>query len=162
MGQPDRNNLRATLLPGADEELMSFDRLEPDPELYAAITVRAVGNGRCTALHVQPTLTLGPMLAPRLLRIDGLEDAIDRSELMAPDRRDFLKSRIGYWKDWARSEGLNTFAQAMRNRPWPNGRVSCRLLGLRVVRAEAHRHDWRGFALNGRSLRAVRYVPYFE
>lgn len=106
--RPDRNKIRSTLLPGAYEELMSFDRLAPDPELYNAVTVRALGDGRYKALQVQPTLTLGPVLAQRLLRIEGLDDAIDHCRLMAPERRDFLKSRIGYWQDWAQSDGMKT------------------------------------------------------
>jgi len=31
---------------GADEELMSFDRLTPDTELRDAITIRAEGTGK--------------------------------------------------------------------------------------------------------------------
>lgn len=84
---------------------MSFDRLGPDPELYDAVTVRALGHGHYEALHVQPTFTLGPMLANRLLRIKGWGDALDRCELMPTERRDFLKSRISYWQDWEQSDG---------------------------------------------------------
>jgi hypothetical protein len=38
-GDPERSKQRSSLLPGTDEELMSFDRLSADADLEAAITV---------------------------------------------------------------------------------------------------------------------------
>lgn len=93
---------RGSLLPGPDEELMSFDRLVPDPFLDDAITVRAAGYGRYRAVYVPPTFKLGPWHTERLLLVDGLIDAIDSSEGWAADRRSFVKQRIPYWHEWAK------------------------------------------------------------
>ena len=96
------SNQRASLLPGNDEELMSFDRLAPDPLLSAALTVRAVGGGRYRALRVPPTFTHGPFHAERLLFIDGLTEAIEASAGWTPVRQAFVKTRIPYWREWAK------------------------------------------------------------
>lgn len=92
---------RGSLITGVDEEVMSFDRLTPDPELTDAITVRASGLGRFVAVAVSPTLTLGPILAERLLVIDGLDEAIESSASLSVERKKFLKSRLPYWREWA-------------------------------------------------------------
>ncbi len=100
---PRLTTQRGSLLPGSDEELMSFDRLAPDPLLSEALTVRAVGAGRYRALKVPPTFTLSPLHAERFLALDGLDEAIDSSEGWASTRRSFVKRRIPYWVEWARS-----------------------------------------------------------
>ena len=92
---------RASLLPGNDEELMSFDRLRPDAELEEAITVKATGSGTYEALHVPPVFFLRPALATRLRRIQGIAEAVRNTPLISEARRAFLISRIPYWQDWA-------------------------------------------------------------
>jgi hypothetical protein len=94
---------RASLLTGNDEELMSFDRLATHWLLGNALTVRAIGAGRYRALVAPPTMTLGPNIAERLLVLENLELAIDSSEGWSPERRVFVKSRLPYWRDWAKS-----------------------------------------------------------
>lgn len=101
---PELNRHRATLLPGNDEELMSFDRLAPDPLLDSAITVRANGPGRYRALAVAPTMKLSPSLAERLIVVEHLKSIIDSSAACPPRRREFLKSRLPYWRNWAENE----------------------------------------------------------
>jgi hypothetical protein len=91
-------------LTGNDERLMSFDRLKPDPRLSDAITALAVGDGRYRAMQVPPTLRLGPLGVERLLVIEGLEKAIDSSKGWSHERSEFVKRRLPYWADWARSE----------------------------------------------------------
>ena len=95
-------------LSGPDEELVSYDRLLPDVELSQAITVKATAPGRYEALHVLPTLTLSPLLADRLLSVTAMEDAIADCWQMPPERREFLVSRLEYWREWARKEGSRT------------------------------------------------------
>ena len=95
-------------LSGPEEELVSFDRLTPDAELSQAITVRATAPGEYEALHVLPTLTLSPLLADRLLSVAAMKDAIADCWQMPPERREFLLSRLDYWRDWAREEGNGT------------------------------------------------------
>lgn len=94
---------RASLLTGSDEQLMSFDRLAPHPSLGDALTVRAIGVGRYKALVAPPTMMLGPHVAERLLVLDKFEAAIDSSDGWLPERRAFVKSRLPYWRDWAKS-----------------------------------------------------------
>ena len=103
---PRAETKRASLLPGTDEELMSFDRLEPDPALAGAITVRALGDGRYEAVWVPAVFELGPRLAGRLLHVDGIEDAIERNPEISDARKAFLRGRIPYWQEWARDPGM--------------------------------------------------------
>ena len=109
-GNPTRTSHRGSLFLGQDAELLSFDRLEPDTFMSEAITVRAVGQGKYQALWVPPVFTTGPSLADRLLRIEGIPEAIDRNPEIDEDRKDFLKQRIGYWKEWASSPDPKTYS----------------------------------------------------
>jgi hypothetical protein len=102
--EPNLSKQRSSLLPGSEEELMSFDRLQLNPFARDAVTVRALGNGRYRALRVPATFTLGPLHADRLLYVDGLADAIDNSHGWSEDRRLFVQQRIPYWTRWARLE----------------------------------------------------------
>jgi hypothetical protein len=96
---------RGTLLPGTDEELMSFDGLQADGDITQALTVKAVGHGRYHAITVPPVFTTGPHLASRLVSIDGMGEAIDKTPNIPPDRKAFLKRRIPYWRNWASAPG---------------------------------------------------------
>lgn len=97
--------LRSSLPRGSDEELMSFDRLRPDRELSNAVTVKATGGGRFSVLHVPPTFTTGPAFAEDFLALDGLSDAIERNAFIPNERKQFLKTRVTYWQNWARQPG---------------------------------------------------------
>jgi hypothetical protein len=98
---PQLSKERESLLPGTDEELMSFDRLFADPLLSNALTVRPNGPRRYSALTVPPTLKAGPHGAERLLMLQGLDQAIDASSEMSAERREFLKVRLAHWRNWA-------------------------------------------------------------
>jgi hypothetical protein len=100
---PELSAQRASLLGGDDQELMSFDRLQPDRELAEAITIRAKGSGKYDAISVPPLFILRPGLADRLLSIDGIESAISKTPLISEERRKFLISRVPYWREWARN-----------------------------------------------------------
>ena len=103
--RPDLSKELSGLLPGPNEDLVSYDRLSPDADLSQAITVKATAPGQYEALHVLPTLTLGPLLADRLLSVTAMEDAIAGCWQMPPERREFLVSRLEYWREWAQQEG---------------------------------------------------------
>ncbi len=92
---------RAVIMSGPDEELISFDRLHPDLKLRNAIAVHATGFGRYRACAIMPTIEMGPVLADRLLHVDGLEDIVDADGRIPRARRDFLAKRIPYWRAWA-------------------------------------------------------------
>lgn len=102
---------RGSLLTGADEELMSFDRLSPDRDLDQAITIRATGSGQYEAVHIPPTFSLGPKLADRLYLVNGIEDALKKSTLIGAKRQSFLISRIPYWQSWAK-DGKSAYCPA--------------------------------------------------
>jgi hypothetical protein len=96
---------RGSLLPGSDEDLMSYDRLYPDEKLQEAITVRASGSGRYRVISIPPVFTLSPQMADRLLQIDSLEEAIDDCGTLSLERKEFLKRRAAYWRQWIAEPG---------------------------------------------------------
>ena len=108
-GNPKLTYQRGSLLIGADEELMSYDRLKPDTSMSDAITVKAVGQGKFQALRVLSVFSTGPQQAERLLHIDGVSKAIDRNQEIQQDRRDFIKRRIDYWREWASASNTAGF-----------------------------------------------------
>lgn len=102
-GDPKLIRQRGTLLPGDDEELISFDRLAVDTSMKDAITVRSIGHGRYRAVWITPIYETGPSQAERLLYIDGVAEAIGMNPQFETDRAAFLKQRVPYWRDWASS-----------------------------------------------------------
>ena len=96
-----RSRERSQLLNGEGEGLASYDRIEADPLMANAITVRALGDGRYRVLAVQPTFSLGPIDARRLHYLTDLEDAIRNAPGISDDRKRFLIERLPYWRDWA-------------------------------------------------------------
>ena len=108
-GNPVLERERGSLLPGHDEELMSFDRLRADKSMEDAITIKAIGFGRYEAVSIPPVLEIGPELSERLIRIDGIPEAIDHNGEISQERKEFLKRRIPYWKAWARSPRGNVY-----------------------------------------------------
>jgi hypothetical protein len=95
---------RSALVPGDDEELMSYDRLRVDKDLRDVITVRASSSGNYRAVAIPPTFTLGPAYADRLLRIRELDAAIRKADIPS-ERVEFLLQRLEYWRDWASQGG---------------------------------------------------------
>ena len=102
---PRLTSQRGGLLSGADEELVSFDRLQADASMTDAISVKAVGHGNYHAVSVPPVFSTGPLLAKRLLLIKGITEAIEKNPHIAEERKTFLKRRIPYWKEWASAPG---------------------------------------------------------
>jgi hypothetical protein len=101
--KPQLKKHRGKLLTG-EMELMSFDRLTPDPDLSNAITVKPIGNGRFRVLYVPETFGVCPQVANYLNSYVGLEKAIERNSRISCERRNFLKERISYWIEWAKSD----------------------------------------------------------
>mgnify|MGYP003288422309 CR=1 FL=1 len=104
-GDSVKSNQRSALVTGADEELMSFDRLRVDKDLRDAITIRCNGSGDYRAVAVPPTFTLGPTFADRLAHIRGLGDAIRQANIEA-ERVEFLHRRLEYWRRWNANRGV--------------------------------------------------------
>ncbi|MEE8261137.1 MAG: Shedu anti-phage system protein SduA domain-containing protein [Gammaproteobacteria bacterium] len=110
---PRISKLRSSLMPSADEELMSFDRLKMDPNLEAVITVRVSGDARFHAVWVPQTFGTSAAIAESLLSIDGLTDAMDQNEQISEARRAFLKDRIKYWREWSVRPGIKRFSLSL-------------------------------------------------
>lgn len=83
--------------------VLPYEHLTPDPESFGYLTAR-LGTGGYQAKSVPATVTLGPTYADLWRRISGKREAAVRSEWLAPERREFLKSRFAYWDKWGRGE----------------------------------------------------------
>jgi hypothetical protein len=83
-----------------DVVLMSYDRLEPDPDADEMFCVTKDADG-FTALSVPATMTWNPTLAPARRAIHGKVNAISANPDLTTERRDFLISRAVYWDTWA-------------------------------------------------------------
>ena len=104
---PKKTGQMASLLPGDDEELMSYDRLRADIYMKNALTIKATGFGKYRAHWVPEVFeTEIPELAERFLDIEGLPEAITQNDELDEDRKDFLKQRVAYWKEWAVSSDM--------------------------------------------------------
>ena len=100
------NRLRAQLQ-RQGEHLMSYDRLTPNAKASNLFCVKRSGN-RYTAVAFPPTFVLGPGGAEDLLLVTEKEQAVERSEWMSRERKDFLKGRFPYWEKWARQTDSKT------------------------------------------------------
>ena len=92
--KPGLRSIRDGLLPGTDEELMSFDRLGVNLLMEDAITIKSVGRGKYEAVSIPSLFATGPDLANRLLHVEGMSEALDRNGEIDEERREFLKRRI--------------------------------------------------------------------
>ncbi|WP_159394496.1 Shedu anti-phage system protein SduA domain-containing protein [Streptomyces sp. NRRL S-495] len=90
----------------ADEQFMTFDRLSPDRGACNFVCVTRTSSGR-EVKYVPPTFETGPSMADTLLRLDGWEDAIRRTDGLEDGRADYLISRVEYWREYARSVETN-------------------------------------------------------
>ena len=111
---PELSQHRASLLPGHDEELVSFDRIFVDKDLEHAITIRSMGSGRFRVVTVPPVFSTGPVLSERFIYINGFPEVLDNAKGISKARREFLKRRIPYWREWA----SNTGAKFIGERYW--------------------------------------------
>jgi hypothetical protein len=110
--KPQLSKERGNLLTGDGEELMSFDRLEPELYATAAVTVTPIGNGKFKVIWVPETFQIGPNTAEHLTAYVGLEEAIEQNPNISRERCEFLKERIGYWTDWANSNNRGAVGTA--------------------------------------------------
>lgn len=91
-------NKRAQLTPD-DVGLISFDRLRPDPNA-ANFTCVALANGKYTVKTIPPTFTYSPGTAYNLSIISEFDKAIPSIKGISDERRNFLKERYRYWKNF--------------------------------------------------------------
>lgn len=95
-------NKKRALLQNHNEIFMTYDRLKPNRELDDCLTVKISGDGY-DALHIQPTLQLGPMNADDRSYIRNKNEAVNRNIYLSDARKKFLNSRWQYWDSWARN-----------------------------------------------------------
>ncbi len=96
-------NQKRPLSAPADERHMTFDRISPDWEKKDCMTVKMRATGY-EAIHIAPTLRLGPRTAEDWVLVSGKAEATRRSNDLSPDRVEFLVNRWSYWDRWARLE----------------------------------------------------------
>jgi len=92
-------------------EAMTFDRIKPLAGSRDALTVRMERTSQIV-VAVPPTFRLGPTLAESFAAVGGWELAIASNDLMTEARKDFLLSRLPYWKEIGRGR-----AQGERSEP---------------------------------------------
>jgi len=111
---PALSQQRASLLPGHDEELVSFDRVFADSDLQHAITIQAMGSGRYCVVNIPPCFTTGPDLSERFIYIEGFDKVLAETASISEERREFLKCRIRYWREWASEPGSKFLGKRFR------------------------------------------------
>ena len=96
-------NDKRAMLEGSDEELMTYDRLQPTKILDDIITLKVNKNGEFDVLAIPPTLLLGPHLADDFAMFSNRENAINSNRLISIERKNFLIKRLSYWDEWVKN-----------------------------------------------------------
>jgi len=94
---------RANLM-GEQEELVSFDRLQPHSAAENVISV-LVRNKEYLAMHIMPTFRFSPSIASDLVQVSNLEGVIDVMEHVTEARKVFIRERLPYWRSYAQNKG---------------------------------------------------------
>jgi hypothetical protein len=90
----------------ADVDIMTYDRLYPDPRALQQVCMKVkIDKGETVfkAISVPATMTLKPSLARYRSRLSGLEEAINSNKHISPKRKEFLIRRLPYWNEWLKS-----------------------------------------------------------
>jgi Domain of unknown function (DUF4263) len=82
---------------------MTYDRLAPNRSADEYPCVKATAACQFAAVSVPPTIAWGPRHAERAL-FAHLERAIERNPYLSRVRKDFLMSRLPYWREWVLSK----------------------------------------------------------
>ena len=91
------------------QTIVSFDRLVPSAAASEHMCAKVSSDGY-RALSVPPTITLGPLWAEQRAYMSCKEEAIENNVYLAPERKQFLKTRIAYWDSWAKLESKGTLS----------------------------------------------------
>jgi hypothetical protein len=144
----ERSRLPASLQPEW-ATWMTYDRLRPSTGSRHAVCVR-VGVDGWRVETIPPTFTLGPYVAEALSPIGGWDVAIEASPLLDRTRKDFLLSRLTYWRKWVRQgqRGILPTGDSGLSHFWDSDWI----LGLgssswSMRRSRAGRVDRRGFCV---------------
>jgi hypothetical protein len=99
-GRADLNKKRRGL-ERPDEHYMTFDRLVPNANARQLMCVKITKAGVFEAITWPPVATFGPHYATDRSMFNNVEGAIERSEWLTDERRQFLLRRWPYWMNWA-------------------------------------------------------------
>jgi hypothetical protein len=94
-----------------DEEIMTYDRIEPEPKSDQFICVSIDEKGY-RAVNIPPTFKTGPTFAKDRALIKGKKEAIQANQYLSPERKDFLVRRIDYWDEWSKEKRGVTLTHA--------------------------------------------------
>lgn len=104
--QPHRQARRAAL-PNKPAEVMTYDRLRPMAGSRHSVTARTDGTST-RVIAIPPTFQLGPPMEETLAAFTGWEEAIQVNDLIGPERKQFLLSRLSYWQGRGGWQGRRT------------------------------------------------------
>lgn len=100
----DNASIRRNLF-AANVHPMTFDRLAPVREGHS-LPSAVVRDNEFVARFFPPTFGIEPYRVELgIARLTDKNEALDRSPLMAEDRKGFLKKRFSYWEKWAENPG---------------------------------------------------------
>lgn len=92
-------NIKRSELQRDREIYMTFNRVEPNIKGRNTITCY-VKDQKYYTKFVQPVFRLGPVFADELCKVHSIEEAISNNEQISDPRKEFLISRIPYWKEY--------------------------------------------------------------
>jgi hypothetical protein len=98
MGSQPRSAVRAQLQLERSQ-IRSYDGLSPSYKASNCFTVRCTATG-FEAIEIMPTLKIWSANAETYSLISNKEEAIQKNQLMSPDRKNFLIERFKYWDNW--------------------------------------------------------------
>lgn len=81
--------------------LMSYDRIKPTYDCQDLLCLKMSGaKSRYNVITIPPTFRYSPCNSQMLSKIDGFYEAIDSMEYTSSERKNFLKKRYSYWRDY--------------------------------------------------------------
>lgn len=82
-----------------NEQIMTFDRLEPRELLKDVVTVKLSSSGIMRAIGMAPCLTTGPDMGETFTRIErgSLEAVISRMDQISDERKAHILGRVAHW-----------------------------------------------------------------
>jgi len=95
---------RRSLAP-ANVEIMTFDRLAPEPGAEELCCLEATSGHSFRVVSVPPSLCWSPLLAGERLLCHGWDEAIRSNPHIPESRKAFLIRRRPYWEEWVRRGG---------------------------------------------------------
>jgi hypothetical protein len=87
-----------------DQDLITYDHIQPDTRQTGYISVRRDGTGRFQALHMPASTKLDPSDPDSWSKVAGREEMVKRNPWISAERKRFLiEERIPQWDDWAKN-----------------------------------------------------------